>query len=203
MDVYFSTSTKDYKAISETIKGLKTLKQKLQYYNDNYIGLVNYNVRNCVEIKVKDLENLENNYTLFCTCVDCKDKFTVNDFEIYRDFVNNLIDKKIEFFKATTSYKDKLEQFYKLNSNYPTNTISILKYVPHTIDEVKDYYNLKEVSIDVTPQNKIEFDILLEFIKTKIICSDNYNATMPKRTLLKMDSEMYNPKSFVFENRVT
>ncbi|MFM9439647.1 hypothetical protein [Flavobacterium psychrophilum] len=40
----YTTGKTDYKAIAEAIGKLKTLKEKLQYYNDNYQILILRNV---------------------------------------------------------------------------------------------------------------------------------------------------------------
>lgn len=184
MDVSFNTSTKDYKAILEAIEKLGTLKERLQYYNDNYkILIITNGAFSHLKVNILQYYKLK----IFCTCNDCKDLYSTDDFEVYRNFVNNQTDAIVKYFDDTTDYKAKIEYYYNLNDGYPQKTSLTLKYVPNTIDEVKDYYNLKETSIDVTPQTETEFNILLEFVKKSII-----NST----------SRFLNYNYLIFENRV-
>ncbi|WP_420287230.1 hypothetical protein VT569_03140 [Flavobacterium psychrophilum] len=192
----YTTGKTDYKAITEAIGKLKTLKEKLQYYNDNYQILILRNVSRSLNAKII----YYNDYTVYCTCKDCESKFLITDFEVYRDFVNNQTDAIVKYFNETTNYKAKLEYYYKLNDGYPQKTKLVLKYVPNSKDDVKDYYNLKEVSIDVTPQNEIEFNILLDLKKSIILNSENNQK--PQRTPIHKGTEYYNASRFIYENRV-
>uniref|UniRef100_UPI00141B0BE8 hypothetical protein n=1 Tax=Flavobacterium psychrophilum TaxID=96345 RepID=UPI00141B0BE8 len=192
----YTTGKTDYKAIAEAIGKLKTLKEKLQYYNDNYQILILRNVSRSLNAKII----YYNDYTVYCTCKDCESKFLITDFEVYRDFVNNQTDAIVKYFNETTNYKAKLEYYYKLNDGYPQKTKLVLKYVPNSKDDVKDYYNLKEASIDVTPQNEIEFNILLDLKKSIILNSENNQK--PQRTPIHKGTEYYNASRFIYENRV-
>ncbi|MCF6131102.1 hypothetical protein [Flavobacterium wongokense] len=198
MEILFSNYSKDYKTIFETIESFNTLKLKLQYYNDNYRPLIVTN--NEIPNHKVHIQQIENS-TIFCLCNDCRNKYSISDFEVYRDFVNSQTDKIAKYFSNTTNdYKTKLEYYYFLNGGYASKSFLILKYIPKTIDEVKDFYGYKETIIDITPQTQTEFKTLIEFLKAKIINDEN-NKNHSKVKGYK-GTDIFNPSIFTYEYRV-
>jgi hypothetical protein len=193
--INFSSNSKmDFKAIAEAIDNLDTLQEKLQYFNDNYQILIFTNVSKYLNAKIIYID-----YTVYCTCKECENRFSITDYEVYRDFVNNQTDNIVKYFNDTIDYKTKLEYYNKLDASRLTTKL-VLKYVPNTKEELKDYYNFKEVTIDVTPQNEIEFNILLDLKKSLILNSENNEKL--QRTPIHKGTEFYNASRFIFENRV-
>lgn len=75
-----------------------------------------------------------------------------------------------------------------------------LKYVPDNIENINDFYNYKESVIDVTPKTDLEFNHLLDVLKSNIINEKSKNSH--KRKLSDKGISIYNPSLFLYENRV-
>lgn len=152
------------KAIEEISK-LDELADKLKYYNDNVsllIGIDNFHHQ--VGFGIGSERN-----NLFCLCEQCKGKYSISDFQIYRNIRNEETQKVVDFFESTNDYKTKIEFYFRISEGFST-TIRTLFFVPDKLEEIDIHkFPYKIYTIDITPKETNEIIILKNYLKHKLL----------------------------------
>lgn len=156
----------EVEAVIKEISKLATLAEKLTFYNQHYCSLSQIDIRyhqvgfaNCSESK-----------NIFCLCSNCKDKYSLNDFEMYRNLRNTETDRIIYFFNdSDVDYSDKVEYYFKISIGF-SKTSRKLYFVPEDINSIYDNeFQYRLSIIDITPRNENEQNILKACIKRELI----------------------------------
>lgn len=155
-------------AIKEISK-LDALSDKLKYYNDNVsslIGIDNFDHEVGFGIGKEQ-------YKIFCLCERCNGKYSISDFETYRDIRNQETQKVVDFFESTNDYKTKIEYYFKISEGFST-TRRTLFFVPDNLDDIDNVkYPYKISTIDITPKDTTEIAILKNHLKQKILTTNS------------------------------
>ena len=156
----------EVEAVINEISKLATLAEKLTFYNKHYSSLSQIDIHyhqvgfaNCSESK-----------NIFCLCSNCKDKYSLHDFETYRKLRNAETDRIISFFNdSNLDYSDKVEYYFKISIGF-SKTSRKLYFVPEDINSMYDNeFQYRLSIIDITPRNESEQNILKACIKRELI----------------------------------
>jgi hypothetical protein len=153
----------------EVISKLGTLSDKLKYYNDNVSFLIGIgNFQHQVGFGVG-----REQHNIFCLCEQCEGKYSISDFETYRDIRNQETQKVVDFFESTNDYKTKIEYYFKISQGFSTTTRTLF-FVPDILDEINIHkFPYKISTIDITPKDTNEITILKNHLKQKLLTDES------------------------------
>lgn len=153
----------------EVISKLGTISDKLKYYNENVsllIGIDNFQHQVGFGIGREQ-------HNIFCLCEQCEGKYSISDFEIYRDLRNQETQKIVDFFETTEDYKAKIEYYFRVSQGFSTTTRNLF-FVPDILDKINIYeFPYKIYTIDITPKDENQITILKNHLKQKLLKHEN------------------------------
>jgi hypothetical protein len=168
------------KAVAE-INKLRTLSEKLKYYNSNFWPPIQ------VGFYYEPLGLIidDEQHKLFCLCDQCKDKGPISDFDTYRDLRNQETQRIADFFESKLDYEPMVDYYFKIGQDCGTTSFS-LTFVPDKLEEmdskVLPYKNI--YTIDITPKNNTELSILKNHLKKRLL-NGKYSFFMAQFTFEK------------------
>ena len=156
----------EVEAVIKEISKLASLAEKLAFYNEHYCSLSNIHIGSH-EVGFHNRSSKEN---IYCPCTKCQDKYTLQDFETYRDIRNTETDRIISYFNNyNIEYADKVEYYLKISVGYSKTTRKLF-FVPEEINLLDDNnYPYRTTIIDITPQNDNEQIIIKNCIRQQLI----------------------------------